>query len=645
MKKYLIVLVGVIILNFSLYAQTQDLGAIATSSGGSSSSGGSGTVTSVAAGCGLSGGTITATGTISQTVVTAAHNGAYAILTGDCGKSLTTNTAAAWTIAQAGTTGFAAGWFVDINNVGSGSLTVTATTSTFYGGPSANISGSVLTVPANTSATIISDGVNYQVLSGGGGGGLGAVTATFNTGAGTCIPSGGTGTNSCVATTGSVVITHNLNSSTVFPVFFNGNVVTAVTPTATSVNIFTFTFSGDVTGTAAVSTGGSGPAGTNGATGATGATGAPGSGNNALCVDATGSTTTYTCPTPSPTVSTLTGLLISFIPQTTNSGSSTVNVAALGVKTLKQSDCSTNLSASALTGGSTYLFAYNGTVFCQGSSSGSGGGTTVTISGSALAGTTGNLNSTTPALPLNNAEAPVIAFHKDSGSPTTNITGYITTTMQRPSTRHWAYVAGTVSGGFGDTWTNANASLSAPSGSVGAFNVSRVILNTTSTINTPAHLYTSASNWDRGGTASANLYAQSDIQLGSAVTTERFWWVFTDQTPTTMIASDTPAGNWAGFRYSTSASDTNFMCANANAGTTTITSSGIAADLAKHTLEVFINDANSHIYFFIDGSQVCDSSTNLPAVAINMRHAISLQDLAAATRTVDVDHVYIEAKP
>ncbi len=119
-----------------------------------------------------------------------------------------------------------------------------------------------------------------------------------------------------------------------------------------------------------------------GVVGPTGATGANGTGNNTLCSDATGSTTTYTCPAPNPTVTSLTGLLISFIPQTTNSGSSTVNVAGLGAKTLKQSDCSTNLSASALTGGSTYLFAYNGTVFCQGS-----GGTS--LSGTGLVRQTG----------------------------------------------------------------------------------------------------------------------------------------------------------------------------------------------------------------------------------------------------------------
>jgi hypothetical protein len=118
--------------------------------------------------------------------------------------------------------------------------------------------------------------------------------------------------------------------------------------------------------------GATGATGAAGATGATGATGTPGTGNNAYCADATGSTTTYTCPSPTPAVSTLTGLVVSFVPQTTNSGTSTLNVFSLGAKTLKQSDGSTNVAASALTGGSAYSFQYDGTNFRQVSSSGSG---------------------------------------------------------------------------------------------------------------------------------------------------------------------------------------------------------------------------------------------------------------------------------
>lgn len=129
------------------------------------------------------------------------------------------------------------------------------------------------------------------------------------------------------------------------------------------------------TGTAGTngSNGATGATGATGPTGPTGSTGAAGAGNNAFCHDTTGSTTTYTCPTPTPTPTTLAGLLIAFQPQATNTGTSTVNVAALGAITLKQSDCSTNMASGSLVGGQTVIFQYNGTSFCQASSSGSTG--------------------------------------------------------------------------------------------------------------------------------------------------------------------------------------------------------------------------------------------------------------------------------
>lgn len=68
-------------------------------------------------------------------------------------------------------------------------------------------------------------------------------------------------------------------------------------------------------------------------------------------------------------------MIILLRPQTTNSGTTpTVNVAGLGAKNLKGAD-GNNLSASALTGGTSYFFGYDGTSFIQGSSSGGGAGT------------------------------------------------------------------------------------------------------------------------------------------------------------------------------------------------------------------------------------------------------------------------------
>jgi len=103
----------------------------------------------------------------------------------------------------------------------------------------------------------------------------------------------------------------------------------------------------------------------NAGSGIAGPTGPAGAGNNAYCADATGSTTTYTCPSPSPVVTTLTGLMVSFVPQTTNSGTSTLNVAGLGPKQIDEANCSTPVPSSGLTGGSLYTLAYNGSVLCE----------------------------------------------------------------------------------------------------------------------------------------------------------------------------------------------------------------------------------------------------------------------------------------
>lgn len=193
----------------------------------------------------------------------------------------------------------------------------------------------------------------------------------------------------------------------------------------------TCSFTKDGTGTVGPS-GPSGPQGTNGTNGATGATGPQGSagssgpsgpsgpqgiagsGNNTLCTDASGSTTTYSCASPTPSVSTLSGLLITFIPQTTNSGSATVNVASLGAKTLKQSDCSTNFSASQLIGGSVYLFSYNGTNFCQASPAGVGTGS--------AANTVQITNSATPAFACGSTSTGTVTYLYFTSAISTNIT-------------------------------------------------------------------------------------------------------------------------------------------------------------------------------------------------------------------------------
>lgn len=61
------------------------------------------------------------------------------------------------TLAQAGTTGFESGWWCWVLNAGPGDLTITPTTSTIGG-------AATLVLTAGESASVVSDGTNYQVL-------------------------------------------------------------------------------------------------------------------------------------------------------------------------------------------------------------------------------------------------------------------------------------------------------------------------------------------------------------------------------------------------------------------------------------------------------------------------------------------------
>jgi len=133
--------------------------------GGGGSGGGSGTVTSIATSCGVSGGTITVSGTISGQITPNPQTGTnYAIVTGDCGKLVNLSNGANQipTIAQAGTAGFAAGYYVNVCNQGAGTQTITPTTSTIGG-------AATYVLPAGSAASpncvgIVSDGTNYQVV-------------------------------------------------------------------------------------------------------------------------------------------------------------------------------------------------------------------------------------------------------------------------------------------------------------------------------------------------------------------------------------------------------------------------------------------------------------------------------------------------
>lgn len=210
---------------------------------------GAGTVTSVATGCGATGGPITTTGTISAQVLPRANTGTTdTILAADCGGRVTESNAAAVAVTLPQATGlFTTGYFTEIVNEGAGLVTVTPTTSTVDGVAS-------LTLAQFQSATFVSDGTNYSTGRGRvpnglftvtgalKGSGAGVVTqaacADLSNGAAGCSASLGTGVATFLATPSSANLATALTDET-----GSGAAVFGTSPTIASP-----TFSGTVAG-------------------------------------------------------------------------------------------------------------------------------------------------------------------------------------------------------------------------------------------------------------------------------------------------------------------------------------------------------------------------------------------------------------
>lgn len=137
--------------------------AIARSGGGGI---GAGTVTSIDAIQGVqttTGSPITTVGTIRGAVLVNAQSGTtYTVVTGDRGGLVTFSNASpvAVTQPQAGGT-FPSGWYVDFENRGAGTVTITPTTSTIDGAAS-------IALATNSGIRVFSDGTNYFTQRGSG---------------------------------------------------------------------------------------------------------------------------------------------------------------------------------------------------------------------------------------------------------------------------------------------------------------------------------------------------------------------------------------------------------------------------------------------------------------------------------------------
>jgi hypothetical protein len=109
---------------------------------------------------------------------------------------------------------------------------------------------------------------------------------------------------------------------------------------------------------------------------------------------------------------------------------------------------------------------------------------------------------------------------------------------------------------------------------------------------------------------------------------ERVWWAMTDQTMATMSASDNPAGNYAGFRYSTVAGDTHYQCITKDGTTQTITDSGVTplginAPANGAQFAIIFQDSTPNVLFYINGALVATHTTHLPTTGTNLRFIVT----------------------
>ena len=136
-------------------------------------------------------------GVLNTTQLINAQTGtSYAIASTDAGKLITASNASAqaYTLVQATTAGFTAGYSFDIQNKGAGTVTITPTTSTING-------SATLVLTTNQGCTVTSDGANYQVsactaVAPGGSSAFSSLTTGTNTTAAMTVGTGGSLTTS-----------------------------------------------------------------------------------------------------------------------------------------------------------------------------------------------------------------------------------------------------------------------------------------------------------------------------------------------------------------------------------------------------------------------------------------------------------------
>lgn len=116
-----------------------------------------------------------------------------------------------------------------------------------------------------------------------------------------------------------------------------------------------------------------------------------------------------------------------------------------------------------------------------------------------------------------------------------------------------------------------------------------------------------------------NVEFMGSMYLSGTASDVRFWFGLTNglsgSTLTQFGGNDTASasGNsFIGFRFSTNAGDTDWMCVTSDGSTDNVQSSGVAQDSNGHRFAAVVDDGVPNAKFYIDGNLVATSTTHLP---------------------------------
>jgi hypothetical protein len=179
------------------------------------------------------------------------------------------------------------------------------------------------------------------------------------------------------------------------------------------------------------------------------------------------------------------------------------------------------------------------------------------------------------------------------------------------------------------------------------------------TTNTAGSVSTIGQNlvqWIRGSTAGSNGFfyvarlLYPDASYGAGATGARIWNGLTNQAiGNIMTNTDNPAGNYAGFQYSTNRGDVNWQFMTKDNVTQNPINTNMAFTIGKlYDFYIYTPPQGTTIYWRIDNltdgtTQEGNTAANLPTSTVAMRALASLQTLTTTGRNWRMAKIYVEA--